>query len=179
MRSVVAAGLLSLLAIASSGSRSVLAAPRQNREPTQIVDNDAKEEVEAVLSMLVPAAIHLLEKNGGMFPIGAAMSPNGSVSAVAAFGGDEHPSDQKVIDGLNDLLRAGARKGLYKASGIAIDGEVPLPGRSEKTSALVVRLEHVSGYSVRVVYPYQRHGGKITLGKTFAAKGTNDVFGPH
>jgi hypothetical protein len=129
--------------------------------------------------MLVPAATHLLEKSGEMFPIGAAMLSNGSVSAVATHDGDEHPSAQKVIDGLNEALRTGARKGLYKATGVAVDVRTIPPGESEKTDAIEVRLEHVSGYTVRVVFPYQIRDRKVTLGKAFGMKGTTDVFGPH
>jgi hypothetical protein len=173
----VVAGTLALCVLSSNGSRRVLAVPHKTEEPTKTVAH-AKAEAEAVLNMLVPAAMHLLEKNGAMYPIGAAMLSNGSVSAVGVYDGDEHPSSQKVIDGLNEALRAGARKGRYKATGIAVDIRVVPPGESEKTDAIEVRLEHVSGYSVQVVYPYHLHHRKVTLGKAFAVKGTNDVFGP-
>ena len=174
----VVASTVALLVLSSNGTRTVLAVPRKAEESTKTVAH-AKEEAEAVLNMLVPAATHLLEKNGAMYPIGAAMLSNGSITAVGVYEGDEHPSSQKVIDGLNEALRAEARKGHYKATGIAVDVRAIPPGESEKTDAIEVRLEHVSGYSVRVVFPYHVNDRKVTLGKAFAGKGTNEVFGPH
>ena len=172
------AGVLVFLLLSTSGPRSGLAVPKKTEEPTNPMTH-AKEETEAVLNTLIPAATLLLEKNGEMFPIGAAMLSSGKISAVATQMGDEHPSSQKVIDGLNEALRAGARQKLYKATGVAIDMRVLPPGESEKTDALAVRLEHVSGYSVQVILPYRLHDKRITFGKTYSITGTNDVFGSH
>ena len=61
----------------------------------------------------------------------------------------------------------------------AIHAKPPKGAKGKDADAIEVRLEHVSGYSVKVVYPYRLHERKLTLGKAFAVKGTNDVFGPH
>jgi len=122
----VVVGTVALLVLSTSGLRRVLAVPHKTEEPTTPVAH-AKEEAEAVLNMLVPAATHLLEQNGEMFPIGAAMLADGRISAVAVHMDDEHPSSQKVIAGLNEALRAGARQKLYKTTGIALDMRVVPP----------------------------------------------------
>jgi hypothetical protein len=174
----VVAGTVALLLLSSNGSRSALAVPHKKTEDPTKAMAQAKEEAEALLNMLLPAATHLLEKNGEMFPIGAGMLHDGSISAVAVHDGDEHPLSQKVIDELNEEFRKAARQGRFKATGLAVDVRAIPPGESEKTDAIEVRLEHVSGYSVRMVYPYRLRDRKLILGKAYGVKGTSDVFGP-
>jgi hypothetical protein len=92
-----------------------------------------------------------------------------------------------------DALLADFRAGSYRAVGIAYAittvppgrteptdaiTTVP-PGRTEPTDAIVIRLDHVSGYSVQVVYPYLLgQPGDLTVASPFAVRGLGDVFPP-
>jgi hypothetical protein len=66
----------------------------------------------------------------------------------------------------------GDQGGVYKAVGIAFNVVVPLPGTGEKSDAIQICLDHLSGYSAEVFSPYKlMPGGNIEYGRVFAQKG--------
>jgi len=136
-----------------------------------------KEETEEILNALMPFAKQMLEKHGEFFPFGGAMLIDGKITMVGMYDGDERPPSQKVIDGLLEGFRAEAKRGRYKAIGIAFDIRTVPPGSTKKTDAVAVRLDHVSGYSVQVAFPYritEKH--EVVFAEPFATRGPGDVF---
>jgi hypothetical protein len=74
-----------------------------------------------------------------------------------------------------DALLADFRAGSCRAVGIAYAITTVPPGRTEPTDAIVIRLDHVSGYSVQVPVP-ARPAGRAD--SRIAVRGLGDVFPP-
>lgn len=53
------------------------------------------------------------------------------------------------------------------------------PGRTEKQDAIAAAIDHVSGYSIVVIYPYTFDAAqKFQVGAPFAVKGAQEIFTP-
>lgn len=133
--------------------------------------------MEAVLDFLLQFAKKMLEKNGEFYPFGATMMRDGSIAAAGYMDDDDHPQSQRVIDGLLTAYRTGAKTGSYRAVGLAYAITTLPPGATEKSDAIAVRLDHVDGSSVVVVYPYRIvRPGEVVVGEPYKIKGAGDVF---
>jgi hypothetical protein len=136
-----------------------------------------KEECEELMNALLPMVKKLLSEHGEFFPVGGTMQTDGSIAFVATYDGDEHPPSQKVIDSLMDVYRAGAKQKKYKATALIYDIRTVPPGATEKTDAVAARLDHLSGYSVLVVFPYHLSPNReVVFAQPFANKGPADIF---
>ncbi len=136
---------------------------------------NAKEECEALMNHLLPMVQHLLEKNREFYPVGAVMNEDDSIAGTATFDGNEFPDSRAVIDSLVKAHKNLAEQNKLKVSGIAYNASVMISGK--KTDAIILRLEHKSGYSVIVGVPYAiTLFKKIKYGDLFAQEGTHDVF---
>jgi hypothetical protein len=137
-----------------------------------------KEECEALMNALVPVAEQLLSKYREFYPFGGTMSVDGKIAPSAGYTGEEHPDSQALIDVLEKAFRDGAKRQLYKATAIVVDVRTIPPGKKDKQDAVEFRLDHVSGYSVRVLLPYAfSQGGKLQFAPSFAARGDQRIFG--
>ena len=137
-----------------------------------------KEESEAVMNVGIPFAQKMLAEHAEFYPFGFAMTAKNKVVAVAPSAPTEHPASQRLIDDLAAAFRAGASSREYKATAVFVDVRVQPPDKTEKTDAVQVGLEHVSGYCVDVFFPYSRDAsGKVTFGAVFASKRSGVVFG--
>jgi hypothetical protein len=150
---------------------------------TLLAQNDQqcqKHDPEQLLSAAVPFAEQMLAKHGEYFPYGSSIYGDGNISAVGGYTGGEHPKSTEVID----LLRAGFRReaeaGKLRARALVYDIRTVPPGKTEKTGAIAVELDHRGGMSIVVVYPYAISCGKAILGESYAAKGEGKIFvSPH
>jgi hypothetical protein len=137
-----------------------------------------KEESEAVMNAGIPFAQKMLAEHAEFYPFGFAMTAKNKVVAVAPPAPSEHPAPQQLIDALAAAFRAGASSREYKATAVFVDVRVQPPDKAEKTDAVQVGLEHVSGYCVDVFFPYSRDAsGRVTFGAVFASKRAGAVFG--
>lgn len=137
-----------------------------------------KQEAEALMQAALPFAQKMLREHGEFFPYGAALLPDGKIGSVAAQpDNNQRPTSKEIIDLLSDAFRAGAAKGNYRATAIVANIVAVPPGKTERSDAIVVQLDHVSGYSVSVVFPYVRAAnGELTLSAPFATQGRGDIF---
>ncbi len=134
-----------------------------------------KQECEMLLDALLPAAEHLLKKNGEFYPIAAVLTADSQVQYTAVHEGDEYPDAQGMIDRFIQAHRELAAKNEIKASGIAWNAAIS--AEEQKSDAIIISLEHRDGYSVIVGQPYQMgRFRKIKLGELFAQDGCHDVF---
>ena len=137
-----------------------------------------KEECEALMNALVPFAEQMLSKHREFYPFGGTMSVDGKIAQSASYTGEEHPPSQRLIDLLEKGFRDGAKRHLYKATAIVIDVRTIPPGKKEKQDAVEVRLDHVSGYSVKMLFPYAfSPKGNLEFAPPFAALGDGRIFG--
>ena len=137
----------------------------------------AKEEYEVLLDALIPAAENLLRKNRQFYPIGAALTKENAISFTSiSYGDDDFPDSQRVIDDLTCAHCQMAGQGEIKASGIAWDATITAPD-GKKSDAILISLEHISGYAVMVGAPYMiGMFKKVRLGELFAQSGLHNVF---
>ena len=126
-----------------------------------------KEECEALMNALVPFAQQQLSEYRELYPFGGTMSVDGTIAQSASSTGEERPASQPLIELLEKGFRDGAKRRLYKATAIVVDVRTIPPGKKDKQDAIEVRLDHVSGYSVKVLFPY-----------AFSSKGEYQCWAP-
>jgi hypothetical protein len=116
----------------------------------------ARSDSDRLFSFLLGASKQLLEANGEMYPIAAALFADGHMRQVAAYCGDEHPESQKVLDELSLALTSQASPQRSLALGVAYDIRFT-DGKNEKSDAIKIDIEHVDGESIRVITPYSKN----------------------
>jgi hypothetical protein len=130
----------------------------------------AHPELDQLLNSALEFAKQMLSKHGEFFPFGSSMDPAGKIIMDGAHTGDEHPPSQELIDLLTQSYAQRAEAGELRAAAICADVRVVPPGKSSKTDAISVGLEHQSGEAVTVFLPYQKGWfGKISYGGLFAS----------
>lgn len=119
----------------------------------------------------------MLSKHGEFFPFGSSMDPASKISMDGAQTGDEHPPSQELIDLLAQSYAQRAEAGELRAAAICADVRVVPPGKSGKTDAISVGLEHQSGEAVTVFLPYQKGWfGRISYGGAVCISAGSTVF---
>jgi len=106
------------------------------------------------MNALIPFAHQQLSKHREFYPFGGTMSVDGKITQSASSTGEQRPASQPLIDLLEKGFQDGAKRRLYKATAIIVDVRTIPPGKTEKQDAIEVRLDHVSGYSVKVLFSY-------------------------
>ncbi len=135
-----------------------------------------KQECEIVLEALIPAAEHLLKKNGDFYPMGAVLTRDSEISFTAVCSDDEFPDTQSIMNNLVLSHKQMAEKNEIKASGIAWNAAVSTP-EGKQSKAMIISLEHQEGYCVIAGLPYKLGlFQKVKLGELFAQNGKNDIF---
>lgn len=136
-----------------------------------------KEECEVLMNILLPYAQDLVKKHAEFYPVGATMDNNSDTSLTAVHTGEEYPDPRKLLADMTKVHKAMAEKNEIKACGVVWNAAVTMPDGG-KTDAIIVSLEHQSGYSVIVGMPYKiKMFKKISFGEIFAQNGKHDVFG--
>ncbi len=116
----------------------------------------AHPDFDTLLNALAPFAKQMLSQHGEFYPFGAAMAPDGQVTAHAGYEGSEQPETQAVIDLLTQAFRQQAAAGEIRAAGLCKDIRTIAPGQTEKTDALCFKLEHQTGEAITVCIPYKK-----------------------
>lgn len=110
-------------------------------------------------------------------PFGATMDAKGTVAAVGGSTGEEHPRSQEIIDLLKAAFRCDGKSGKIRACALTYDIRIVLPEQKDKTDAVAIDLDHRSGMSVVMVYPYRIIAGKKdVVGEPFAQEGQAEIF---
>jgi hypothetical protein len=136
-------------------------------------DSVPKAAAEQVMTHLLDQATRLLERHGEFYPIAGFLDSTGVFQLAAVFEGDDHPASERVIANLRALFLRTASLYRYRAIGLAYDVRAIPPGASTATDAVLVELEHRTGYRVNVYWPYTRTAGdRLTFGEPFALAGT-------
>ncbi|MCX6955248.1 MAG: hypothetical protein NTV51_24100 [Verrucomicrobia bacterium] len=151
------------------GASAAVAAP---------VDRSAqKQQLEELLAAARPLAHTMLEQHAEFFPYGATMGLDGKITSVAGDTGDEHPRSREIITLLKRGYREQGASGKLLACALVYDVRVVPPGRTEKTDAIAVDLDHRDGMSVTMYYPYKIGSDKeVVSGEFFATQGRDDIF---
>jgi hypothetical protein len=108
-----------------------------------------QDDLDSLLNTALPFAQQMLEKRGGFYPFGAAMSASGEARLLAGDASrDDLPASTTVLASLLDGIRQARAK--YRA--IAICSDV----RLTDSDAVRVELEHQEGQAMAVLLPYKK-----------------------
>lgn len=136
--------------------------------------NDVPDHVQAALDecfgCVLDLAVHLLEKNGEFFPVGAALEAGADRADYLGVMTDdlgEQPESQAVLDRL--YAAAATRGDAIAAAAFACDVSL-VDGRD----AVRVEVEHREGPALQIVVPYRRDqaDGTIAVGEMAISEGT-------
>ena len=130
----------------------------------------AKEQTQKLFDAVLPLAKELLLENEEFFPFGEIMKPNGEQVNLSASNGDERPNSSDLINLLKNHYIESAEANEIIASALVYDVRV------KDSDSIAVDLDHVNGYSVTVIVPYELTGGELVIGQIFTLQGKNAVF---
>jgi hypothetical protein len=117
---------------------------------------DPQDDMDAILTFLMPYARDQLEKQDSLTPIAATLSDAGTVSALNADVGDLRGGSDVVVATLTEAIRREAEGGSVLGCGIVDTARVPRPGMPEMTDAIRVRIDHAHTDPLHVFMPYRK-----------------------
>ena len=153
--------------------------PKEAASPPPRKDAEAKADAEKLLDTLMPFAEQMLQQHHEFFPFGGRMAPDGTITHEGAYNGTEHPPSQELIELMRQAHQQDARAKKLRTCATIYDIRTIPPGRTVKQDAIAAAIDHVSGYSAVVIYPYTFDAAqKLRVEAPFAVKGAQDIFAP-
>jgi hypothetical protein len=137
---------------------------------------EPREEIQALLSYLLPFAEEQLAKTGEFYPYAAVVGADGDLAAVSADTGEDQPDVGDLLVSLHAHLTEQAADGSIRACGIAADVTLTDPDSGETTDAVQVELDHAEGDAVDIYVPYESAGEGVKFGELVAAQGREPIF---
>ena len=138
--------------------------------------SDAKAEAEVLLNALLPFGQKMLLKHQDFMPYGGVLDSTGKVLAISVVGERELIEPVEVISRYNQHFKERAGNEGWRATGVFYDSLVVVPTNSHQTDAIAANLNHVSGYSVIVYFPYEKKETGVEFGEVFAKQQKNEIF---
>lgn len=120
--------------------------------------------LEELLNYCLGFAKKMLEAHGEFYPFGAVLVPNGTVTAVGAHVGDEHPTGAEVFRFLHSALHSQFQNKEIVAAAIATNVNIPPQYQPAFPDGIRVQLE-CRGYSRYVYLPYRVSAGRPEYGE--------------
>lgn len=120
--------------------------------------------LEELLNYCLGFAKQMVESHGAFHPFGAVLVSSGTVTAVGAYVGEEHPHGAAVFQFLQGTMRAQFQKREIVAASIATDVNIPPQYQSAFPDGIRVLLE-CPGYSRYIYLPYRVSGGRAEYGE--------------
>jgi hypothetical protein len=120
--------------------------------------------LEELLNYCVGFAKQMVESHGAFHPFGAVVVSSGTVTAVGADIGDEHPNGADVFRFLQSAMRSQFLKREIVAAGVAVDVNIPPQYQPPFPDGIRVLLE-CAGYSRYIYLPYRVSSGKAEYGE--------------
>ncbi len=130
----------------------------------------AKADTQKLFDFVLPLAKKLLLENNEFFPFGHIMKPNGEEVNLSASNGEERAKSSELIDLLKNHYVESALAGEIIASALVYDAKI------KGSDAIAVDLDHVAGYSVTVIVPYELIDSELVTGEFFTMKGKSEIF---
>jgi hypothetical protein len=120
--------------------------------------------LEELLNYCIDFAKQMIESHGAFHPFGAVIVSSGTLNAVGADVGEEHPHGAKVFQFLQRAMRAQFEKGEIIAASIAADVNIPPDYQPVYSDGVRVLME-CAGYSRYIYLPYRISNGKGEYGE--------------
>lgn len=120
-----------------------------------------REDANDVLNASVSYAKRMLRRYGEFGPFGFAMNPDGDVT-MEPVAQHDMPADPAMLVGLlQQQLTERAIKGKLRAAASASNVTMGKPSNEGYADAIMVDIEHESGYCVKAFVPYRITGGQF------------------
>jgi hypothetical protein len=143
----------------------------------EVVTGDVNADIDALISNVLPRAKQHIRKHGGFLPFGGALMTDGQVARVTGKKPETAEDVDKVTLQIASSLRRLAVSGDARAVGLAVLVHTAPPGQVEKTDAIWIRVEHVSGFSKSIFLPYEiLDGGRLKFGTPFSVRESREFF---
>jgi hypothetical protein len=120
--------------------------------------------LEELLNYCVGFAKQMVESHGAFHPFGAVIVSAGTLNAVGADIGEEHPHGAAVFQFLQGAMSAQFQKREIIAASIATDVNIPPQYQPVYPDGIRVLLE-CAGFSRYIYLPYRVSGGKAEYGE--------------
>lgn len=138
---------------------------------------EADADLQLLIRRVLPRAEQHLKKYQGFLPFGAALGLDGEfklyVGSKPKQASDLDKVALQVASGLQQLARSGAARAVC----LVVLVLTPRPGETEKSDAIWLRIEHASGVSRSIFYPYVLIGeGDLELGEPHSVSETPSFF---
>src|SRR5271154_1160270 len=126
------------------------------------VENERiREDANDVLNASVAYAKRMLRRYGEFGPFGFAMDQDGKVKMEAIVQKDMPADAALLLDLLQQQLTERARRGALQATATASNVTMGKPSEEGYTDAIMLDIEHQSGYCVKAFVPYRIAGGQF------------------
>jgi hypothetical protein len=126
------------------------------------VENERiREDANDVLNASVSYAKRMLRRYGEFGPFGFAMNQEGRVKMEAIVQQDMPADAPLLLDLLLQQLTERARRGALQATAMASNVTMGKPSKEGYTDAIMLDIEHQSGYCVKAFVPYRIAGGQF------------------
>lgn len=109
-----------------------------------------------IVNNLLEQATVYLNEMGEFYPFGAAMDRKGNITPFSVYGGDEFPDSEKVIENLETALIRGCADNKWVFGGIGLDIFISYENRTDKVTALEIRILDSEETMAVYRYPYKK-----------------------
>lgn len=138
---------------------------------------EPNEEIQALLSYLLPFAEQMLNAEGEFYPYAAVVEDDGELAAVAVSAqAAEEPDVGDLLVAFHTELGQRAADGTIRASGIATDVTLTDPDTGDTTDAIQLQLDHADADAVDIYVPYETGADGVKFGQLVAAEGREPIF---
>jgi len=127
----------------------------------QIENEQIREDANDVLNASVAYAKRMLRRYGEFGPFGFAMNRDGDVKMEAIAQQDMPADPAMLLDLLQRQLTERARRGSLRAAASASNVTMQKASEEGFADAIMVDIEHESGYCVKAFIPYRMSGGQF------------------
>jgi hypothetical protein len=124
-------------------------------------ESQVREDANEVLNASVSYAKRMLRRYGEFAPFGYRMNQDGDVQLEVVAQHDMPPEPAMLLELLYEQLGERARKKLLVAAATASNVTMGRASDEGFTDAVMVEIEHHSGYCVRAFVPYKITGGQL------------------
>jgi hypothetical protein len=125
------------------------------------VDEQSREDANELLNAGVAYAKRMLRRYGEFGPFGFAINRDGDVK-MEAIAQKDMPADAALLLGLlKQQLAERAKRGAIQAAATASNVTMGKPSEEGYGDAVMVEIEHQSGYCVKAFVPYRISGGQF------------------
>lgn len=136
-----------------------------------------KDECEALMSAVLPAAEQMLIEHHALQPFGSTLSADGQITQVGGWVASKGPAQAALDAEFETSFRDGAARGELKATALVQPVLVVPPGKDEQQAGVSIQLDHRDDYSVVVTFPYRfSSGGELVIEEPFAKEGEHAIF---